>query len=252
MLDVIDEVVESKPQPFCFGPSTQRCGEAKGECRLICIFCHAVHTRTGDLRFHLHKTHNFDREHIGQIFDNNDSRRMRVFGQYSYDDVKLNKWNIQKWKQRRSRGSQSAEGNSFITPSSKRKNRHETPDASLALQRSTLEAAPPSMKRQRRMRNSAQTPTASYTLFYDDSSTVPSPWPDVDFERSPLEPPLEMPWPADDHLSLASDVTLNSEILAQVGTAPQVQDVFSAHSTDNPSNIDLSSNTPFTESPAGV
>lgn len=112
------------------GPESQRPGPVTGNCRFVCIFCHEVKKRTGDIRVHLHKKHGCDWEDIKKIFNKKNPRGLRVFGQYSYEDVQTNNWQITDWRERKPRSLRPVEVTSEVSASSKRKSRDSSRDTS--------------------------------------------------------------------------------------------------------------------------
>lgn len=95
--------IEVEKQFDVLGPELQKVGEIVGDSRFVCIFCHEVKKKTGDLRVHLIRKHMCNRDEIKQIFDRSKPQGLRVFGQYSYADVCTNRWNIKDWRQRKQR-----------------------------------------------------------------------------------------------------------------------------------------------------
>lgn len=120
LLDVVDEFLADKS--YVFGPSSQKPGnfgpkskdlvEAQANCRMICIFCHAVYTRTSDLKRDLRENHiRHGKDAQGRdlsVLDEQDleilyhpkagePNRLRAFGKFSYGDVRLNNWDIKDW-----------------------------------------------------------------------------------------------------------------------------------------------------------
>ena len=85
------------------GPVFQLPGKATGDRRFICIFCHEVKVKTGDLRTHLAAKHKCDQDEIKQVFHRSKPQGLYVFGQYSYDDVRKNRWNVKDWRTRKPR-----------------------------------------------------------------------------------------------------------------------------------------------------
>lgn len=246
LLQIIDSV--RAHEPFSFGPVQQRTGEAKDECRFICIFCHRPFTRTSDLRSHLLKNHEFSSTHIKQIFDKNDSDRLRVFGQYSYDDVKMNRWDIAEWKPRRSRGSQATAGEEPPTSSQKRKNRRRTPQRSPQPYADSPGEESPSMKRRQSSTANNHTTTASQAMLFGELSTVTTSWCRDGFQLELPNSSFDNYWPGDGVLSMASSV-ISSEALAQVGSSSEQQDVDTPWPIDdNTHTIYLSSDAPLIDS----
>lgn len=118
LLDIIDEMLQDNS--YTFGPRKQRPGEigpkskdpAAVDSRFICVFCHAIFTRTSDLLGHLRDRHTRDGVDISGC-DLKDAdlkdiltiskpkrgelNRLRAFGRYTYADVKANNWDIKDW-----------------------------------------------------------------------------------------------------------------------------------------------------------
>lgn len=127
--DIVDQVITEAS--FFFGPETPKPGEAEDDCRFICIFCHNVRTRTGDLKFHLRKKHKFEDWEIEETISKDATHRLRVFGPYSYEDVLLNHWDIPAWKPRGLGSLQLTDANVSVGPSNKRRHRREPADTDL-------------------------------------------------------------------------------------------------------------------------
>lgn len=239
LLEAVDEVVADAS--FIFGPASQKPGEAEDDCRFICIFCHKVRTRTGDLRVHLHKDHNFNKGDIDQMIN---SCRLRVFGQYSHEDVKANNWDILKWKPRRSRASQTTAGEEASSPSQKRKRKQRTLGKSPQANPCSPGEGSSSMKRPQSSAAYDYTDTASQTLLYSEFSPVSSWWP-VDDSQCDLHNSLSHAfWPGVDGRSLAGSLA-SDETLAQVGSLSRQQNLDTPSPRDDLHLLHLPSNEPL-------
>ena len=124
LLSIVDGLLQNRPPPFQFGPTSQKAERTDPGHRWICIFCHHLFQTASDLRRHLKLKHlrkgpdypqavtNLDLSHIDlltRVNDDQQPNRLRIFGQYSYSDVKLNNWNIADWNLRKEHGSKSSE-----------------------------------------------------------------------------------------------------------------------------------------------
>lgn len=136
LLEILADVL--KNQLFSvLGPESQQPGPVIGDCRFVCIFCHEVKKRTGDIRTHLNKKHGCTGEEIKTVFNKKDPQWIRVFGQYSYDDVLANKWRITDWRHRKPRSLHPVDVTSQVSASSKRKSRDSSQE-SVAYQRTPM------------------------------------------------------------------------------------------------------------------
>jgi len=234
--EIVDEVVADPS--FFFGPASQKPGEAEDDCRFICIFCHKVRTRTGDLKFHLRRNHSFENWEIDQTISKDAVYRLRVFGPYSYEDVILNNWDIPEWKPRGFRGSQATAEEEHPTSSQKRKTRHRIPGSSPQPYADLPQEGSPSMKRRQSPAADNHATNASQAMLYDESSTVSMSW-CIDAVQ------LDLPKSSFDDLSLASYVTSDEALLAQVGSSSEQQDVDAPPPRDNTHTIYLSSDAPL-------
>lgn len=102
LIDIVREITTENHFDV-LGPVIQLPGKATGDCRFICIFCHEVKVKTGDLRVHLATKHKFSWVEIKQVFHRSKPQGLYAFGQYSYDDVRRNGWNIKDWRTRKPR-----------------------------------------------------------------------------------------------------------------------------------------------------
>jgi len=212
LLEILDTVIVNND--FLFGPATQKPGEAKGESRFICVFCHKVRTRTGDLRVHLREEHKFGDGDIDQAIK---SPRLRVFGQYSYMDVILNNWEIPEWRPRRSRGSQTNAGEEPSTSSQKRKTRHGSPERSSQTYADCHGEGSSSVKRCQSSRGHDYTTSASQAMSCGGSSTVATTLGMDDIQHDLVESSLDACGPGDDDPAVAH-FPGDGEMLIEVGS----------------------------------
>jgi len=243
LLDIIDGAI-ARPWTI-LGPLSQQTGEANGEYRFVCIFCFIPRTRTADIRKHLIKDHEFKCVEVAQIFGQNDSRRLRVFGQYSYDEVKSNGWDIKQWKRRPSKGYRPTEGDSFTTPSSKRKNKHRDSDTSPQTDTPDAMGSSPSVKRRQVAAMPALLQTASHTVSLSESSSMPTSGRMTDFEHEP-SPFLHATLAEDDRLSLESSAASDGTLI-QMGSDLNMQYSTVYQPQDDTNNIHLCSGAPLDE-----